>query len=58
MLEKLSEAIRTLTLTNVLIMALIVTIMVPAYFAYKFMTDEGFRRELMATAVIVDKHVP
>ena len=58
MLEKLADAVRTLTLTNVLIMALIVVIMVPAFFAYRFISDTEFRREFLQNAVMVDKHVP
>ena len=58
MLEKLSEAIRTLSLTNVLILALIAVIMVPSFFAYRFIADTEFRREFLQNAVMVDKHVP
>ena len=58
MLEKLATAVRTMTLTNVLILALIVVIMVPAYFAYRFIADTEFRREFLQNAVMVDKHVP
>jgi len=58
MFEKLIDAVRTLSLTNVLIFALIIVIMAPAYFAYKFMTDEQFRGDFMSRGVILDKHVP
>ena len=58
MLEKLATAVRTMTLTNVLILALIVIIMVPTFFAYRFIADQEFRREFLQNAVMVDKHVP
>jgi hypothetical protein len=58
MFEKLLKATRDLSLTNVLILALILLIAAPAYFAYRFMMDEDFRREFMHTASILDKHVP
>jgi hypothetical protein len=56
--ERAFNVIRTLNLTNILILALIVVIAVPAYFAYRFMTDIAFRREFMSSAVIMDQHAP
>ena len=47
-----------MSLTNVLILALIVIIAIPAYFAYRFMSDVTFRREFMSSAVILDVHAP
>ena len=58
MLEKLASAVKTMTLTNVLILALIVVIMVPTFFAYRFIADTQFRREFLQNAIMVDKHVP
>ena len=49
---------RSMSLTNVLILALIVIIAIPAYFAYRFMSDVTFRREFMSSAVILDVHAP
>ena len=56
--ERAFNVIRTLNLTNVLIFALLVVISIPAYFAYRFMTDVSFRREFMTTAVIMEQHAP
>jgi hypothetical protein len=35
-----------------------VLIAIPAYFAYRFMTDVAFRREFMSSAIILDMHAP
>jgi len=56
--ERTVKFIASLNLTNVLIIALIVVIAVPAYFAYRFIADTDFRREFMDTAIILEKHVP
>ena len=50
--------LRQLTLQNVLILGLLVVIAVPAYFAYRLMSDARFRHEFMNTAVVVDAKVP
>lgn len=57
-LERAFGVVKSLNLTNILILALIVVIAVPAYFAYRFMTDVTFRREFMTSAVILEQHVP
>ena len=57
-LERAFGVIRTLNMTNVLIVALLVVIAIPAYFAYRFMSDVAFRREFMSSAVILDVHAP
>jgi hypothetical protein len=57
-IERLAGIVRQTSLTNILMVALLVVIAVPAYFSYRFMTDEELRRELLSRAVIVDKHVP
>jgi hypothetical protein len=57
-LERAMEMVKTLNLTNILILALIVIIMVPTYFAYRFIADEDFRREFMSTAIVLERHVP
>lgn len=56
--ERLLSAVRTLTLTNVLIIALIVLIAVPTYAAYRFLTDGEFRREFLQRADLIDASVP
>jgi hypothetical protein len=56
--EKAFNVIRSMSLTNVLIMLLMVLIAIPAYFAYRFMTDVAFRREFMSSAIILDMHAP
>jgi hypothetical protein len=57
-IERAVELTRSLSLTNVLIIALIVLIALPAYFAYRFIADTDFRREFMDTAIILERHVP
>jgi len=56
--ERLANIVRSLSLTNVLMIALLLLIAAPAYFAWKFMTDEDFRTDFMTRAAILDKHVP
>jgi hypothetical protein len=58
MFERVIHTVRTLTLTNILMIALLLLIAVPVYFIYHFMTDDGFRRELLSRAIIIDKNVP
>lgn len=58
MIERVVHAARTLTLTNILMIALLLMIAVPVYFSYQFLTDEKFRRELLARAEVIDKNVP
>lgn len=57
-LERAFGVVRSLNLTNILILALIVVIAIPAYFAYRFMSDATFRREFMTSAIILEQHVP
>ena len=57
-LERAFGVIRSMNLTNVLILLLIVVIAIPAYFAYRFMSDAAFRREFMTSAIILEQHVP
>jgi hypothetical protein len=57
-LERAVGIVKSLSLTNVLILALIILIAAPAYFAYKFMIDDDFRHEFMSRALILEKHVP
>ena len=56
--ERAFGVIKSLNLTNILIIALMVIIAIPAYFAYRFIADTDFRREFMDTAIILEKHVP
>jgi len=57
-LERAFNVVRSLNITNILIFALLIIIAIPAYFAYRFMTDVAFRREFMSSAVILDAHAP
>jgi hypothetical protein len=57
-LERAFNVIKTLNVTNILIFALIVVIGIPAYFAYRFIADEDFRREFMSTAIILERYPP
>jgi hypothetical protein len=52
------SALRSLTIQNILTLALLAAVGVPAYFAWRFMSDPAFRHEFMNTAVIVDAQVP
>jgi len=58
MLERGASIVRSLNLTNVLIVALLVIVAVPSYFAYRFMTDAAFRGEFMSGATLVEKFPP
>ena len=55
MLESGASIVRSLNLTNVLIVALLVIVAVPSYFAYRFMTDAEFRGEFMSGANVLEK---
>jgi len=57
-LERTVGAVKAVTITNILVFALIVVIAIPAYFAYRFIADTDFRREFMDTAIILERHVP
>jgi hypothetical protein len=50
MLERGASIVRSLNLTNVLILAMLVIVAIPSYFAYRFMTDAEFRGEFMSGA--------
>jgi hypothetical protein len=56
--ERLANIVKSLSLTNILIIALLLLIAVPAYFAWKYLNDEDFRETFRNHAQIVDKHVP
>lgn len=58
MLERAFGVVKSLNITNVLIFALIVIVGIPAYFAYRFIADEDFRREFMSTAIVLERHTP
>jgi len=56
--ERAFNVVRSLNLTNILILALLLVLAIPAYFAYRFMSDVAFRREFMSSAIILDAHAP
>ena len=56
--ERLANIVKSLSLTNVLMIAILIVIAIPAYFAWKFLNDEDFRREFWTHAEVLDKHVP
>ena len=58
MLERGASIVRSLNLTNVLIVALLVIVAIPSYFAYRFMTDAEFRGEFMTGANVLEKFAP
>ena len=37
---------------------MVMVIAIPAYFAYRFMSDLSFRREFMSSAIILTAHAP
>ena len=57
-LERAFGVVKSINLTNVLILALLILLAIPSYFAYRFMSDVAFRREFMSSAVILDAHAP
>ena len=57
-MERAFGVIKSLNLTNILIIALMVLIALPTYFVYRFIADVDFRREFMDTAVVLDKYAP
>jgi hypothetical protein len=58
LVERLLAQTRAMTFTNVLILALIAMVALPSYGAYRFVTDEGFRREFLVRADLVDVKIP
>ena len=56
--ERLANIVKSLSLTNILIIALLLLMAIPAYFAWKYLNDEDFRETFRNHAQIVDKHVP
>jgi hypothetical protein len=58
MIEKVFSIATSLSIQNVLIIALLIMIAAPSFFAWRFMTDEMFRHEFMSTTRIVDMNVP
>jgi hypothetical protein len=57
-LERAFAVVRSLNLTNILILVLLVVVGIPSYFAYRFIADADFRREFMSTAIILEEHTP
>lgn len=56
--ERLLGMTRTMTITNVLILALIALVAIPTYAGYRFLTDEEFRREFLVKGELIDAKVP
>ena len=56
--ERLANIVKSLSLTNILIIALLLLLAIPSYFAWKYLNDEDFRETFRNHAQIVDKHVP
>lgn len=50
--------LRSLTLQNILILALLALVAIPSYAAYKFLTDASFRSEFVDHVRLVDADVP
>lgn len=56
--ERLLGVARTLTVTNVLILALMALVAIPTYAGYRFLTDQEFRREFLLKAELLEAGVP
>ena len=56
--ERLANIVKSLSLTNILIIAMLLLLAIPSYFAWKYLNDEEFRETFRNHAEIVDKHVP
>jgi len=56
--ERLFGIARTLNLTTILMIALLLMLAVPTYFAWRFLTNEDFRREFMQSAELLTEHAP
>ena len=56
--ERLVGIARGLNLTAILMIALLLMMAVPTYFAWRFLTDEAFRREFMQGAELLTDHAP
>ena len=56
--ERLANIVKSLSLTNILIIALLLLMAIPAYFAWKYLNDSEFRSEFRNHAKIVNKKVP
>jgi len=52
------DIIRSLSLQNILILALLIMVSIPAWFAWRFMNDTQFRHEFMSTSRTIDMKVP
>lgn len=57
-LERAFGVVKSMNLTNIIIIALLIILAIPSYFAYRFISDADFRREFMSTAIILEEHVP
>lgn len=58
LVERGLEIVRALTLQNVLTLGLLIMMAIPAYAAWKFLTDRDFRAEFMSTYRVIDLDVP
>jgi hypothetical protein len=56
-LERITAAAQSMTVQNVLTMAMLLMVAAPSYFAWRFLTDEDFRHEFTATARVIDANV-
>ena len=56
--ERLANIVKSLSLTNILIIALLLLLAIPSYFAWKYLSDSEFRAEFRNHAKIVNKKVP
>jgi len=56
--ERLLGTARSMTFTNVLILALIAMVAIPTYAGYRFLSDPELRREFLVRAEILEANLP
>ena len=56
--ERLVAISRSLNLTSILMIALLLMLIVPTYFAWRFLTDENFRHEFTQGGKLLGQYAP
>jgi hypothetical protein len=56
--ERLAVIVQSLTLQNVLVFAILITLAIPAYGVWQLLHDSELRREIMSYAKEMDMNVP
>lgn len=58
MTDRAFAMLQKLSLQNILVLGLLALVAAPSYFAWRFMSDESFRREFRSGTEVVDAGVP